>query len=383
MTRGQWRNLWLQFHKWIGLLLAVAIIPISVTGAALVWHDGLERWLHPDRYAVTGTAKLPVTAYADAAAARLAPGERIARIALPTESGEPVEVSAARPGGGKGRPVRTLVYLDPADARVIEVSASDRGAIRFMHVLHGSLFIPEVGRQVVGWIGVAMLVSALTGIWLWWPTVGGFVRGLRWKRHPKNTDYNLHNLLGFWIAVPLAVLSLTGVWISFPSVFSSFDAKPAQAQSRPKGPDRAALMRAKPLPAPATPLTAAIDAAGTAAPGTIASVQWPTDIQPEWTVQLASPGGRPATVKVADATGQAAVDAARGPGAGQPQPTTARLMRQIHDGSGMPFWWQVIVFLGGVLPAILAVTGIIMWARARKWRKQLAQRQRARLAPAE
>ncbi|WP_448658393.1 PepSY-associated TM helix domain-containing protein [Sphingomonas sp. CJ99] len=383
MTKGQWRNLWLQFHKWIGLALAVAIIPISITGAALVWHDGLERWLHPDRYSVTGLATLPAAAYAQAAAARLAPGEQIARIVLPSESGEPVEVSAARPGPAKGRPVRTLVFMDPADARVIEVSASNAGAIRFMHVLHGSLFIPEVGRPIVGWIGVAMLVSALTGIWLWWPTVGGFLRGLRWRRHPKNTDYNLHNLLGFWIAVPLAVLSLTGVWISFPGVFSQFEAKPAEPRpARPAGPDRAALMRAKPLPAPATPLDRALAAAQSAAPGTVRSVQWPTDVQPEWSVQTAPAQGRPVTIKIADATGEAKPETA--PAGGRDQPvTTARLMRQIHDGSGMPFWWQVIVFLGGVLPAILSVTGIIMWARARKWRKQLAQRQRARLAPAE
>ena len=32
-TKKQLRALWLQVHKWIGLLLAVLIIPISVTGS--------------------------------------------------------------------------------------------------------------------------------------------------------------------------------------------------------------------------------------------------------------------------------------------------------------------------------------------------------------
>ncbi len=41
-TKKQLRALWLQVHKWIGLALAVLIIPISLTGAALVWHDSLE-----------------------------------------------------------------------------------------------------------------------------------------------------------------------------------------------------------------------------------------------------------------------------------------------------------------------------------------------------
>jgi hypothetical protein len=43
-------------------------------------------------------------------------------------------------------------------------------------------------------------------------------------------------------------------------------------------------------------------------------------------------------------------------------------MRRIHDGTGMPLVWQMIIFVGGILPAILAVTGILMWLRTRRRR---------------
>ena len=61
------RALWLSVHKWIGLLLAVLIIPISLTGSALVWHDWLDESLNPQRHEVTGAATLPPSAYAAAA----------------------------------------------------------------------------------------------------------------------------------------------------------------------------------------------------------------------------------------------------------------------------------------------------------------------------
>ena len=51
-------------------------------------------------------------------------------------------------------------------------------------------------------------------------------------------------------------------------------------------------------------------------------------------------------------------------------------MRRLHDGDGMGPVWQAIIFIGGILPAALAVTGIIMWWRARNWRRELATRQR-------
>jgi len=50
--------------------------------------------------------------------------------------------------------------------------------------------------------------------------------------------------------------------------------------------------------------------------------------------------------------------------------TLSRTMRRIHDGTGMPLLWQIIIFIGGILPAILAVTGILMWLRMRRRRER-------------
>ena len=40
-------------------------------------------------------------------------------------------------------------------------------------------------------------------------------------------------------------------------------------------------------------------------------------------------------------------------------------MRRWHDGTGMGPVWQAIIFLGGIIPALLSVTGIIIWWRSR------------------
>ena len=61
-----------------------------------------------------------------------------------------------------------------------------------------------------------MLILSLTGIWLWWPRNGGFLRGLRWRRVGRALSFNLHHLLGFWISIPLAVVSVTGIYLGFP-----------------------------------------------------------------------------------------------------------------------------------------------------------------------
>jgi uncharacterized iron-regulated membrane protein len=366
MTKIGLRNFWFQVHKWIGLILAILIIPLCVTGAALVWDEALDHGLNPQRYAVTGEQMLDPQLYVEAAQAVLEPGEHIQSIALPNGDGPVVVAAAPARATAQGRaPGRINIWLDPPTARVLDKASSNSGLIRAMHMIHGSMMIPVWGRTVVGWLGVAMLFSCFTGIWLWWPTVGKWLRGLRWRRH-RNLDTNLHHFFGFWIALPLFVLSFTGAWISFPQFFGAISG--AQPQ---KGPDRAAMARARPLDAPKTSLDSVLASARAALPGDVATIAWPTDLKPEWTVTIGAGAGR--QVKVDDATGAAKASP-------PPREDTARLMRRLHDGTRMGPIWQALVFLGGLLPAILAITGVIMWWRARGWKAKLKAKQRARSA---
>jgi uncharacterized iron-regulated membrane protein len=368
VTRIGLRRAWFEVHKWIGLVLAILLVPLSLSGAALVWHDALDRALNPQRYTLTNSiAGQAPQAYIAATAGVLAPGERITT--LMARPAEPVVVSATQTlkrAAGAGRLSRTLIWLDPGSARVLDKADGQAGFVGFVHQLHGSMMLPGFGRLAVGWLGIAMLLSSLTGLWLWWPTVGRWTRGLRWARH-GNFDTNLHHLFGFWIALPLFVLSLTGIWIAFPAVFGVPGGHKLAAQGSE------ARMRARPLEAPVQTLDGVLAAARDQAPGTVTAIVWPTDQKPRWSVTLKPWSGEPVTVAVDDASGDAAIDT----GAGEGQGNLARTMRRIHDGTGMGLAWQVIIFLAGLLPAVLAISGVIMWWRARGWRGALEERRKA------
>ena len=369
-SKKRLRAAWLQVHKWIGLTLAALIIPISLTGAALVWHDWLDAQIEPQRHQSLGTADLQPSAYATAARAALAPDERVTTIRFDRD--KPVMVTANKPAKGEGRPERTNVWLDPRDARFIDKASADSGPVRVLHVLHGSLMVPGWGRTIVGWVGTFMFVSCLTGLWLWWPLSGSVTTGFRWRR--RNTaNANIHYLTGFWIMVPLAMLSFTGAWISFPKVFGMIESRPAPSQQ-----ERAAAMRARPLIETATTVDQAVALATTHATGSLTAIAWPTDRKAEWKITH-DRAVAPAEVTVDDATRQA-----KPPKPAQPE-TLARTMRRWHDGTGMGRVWQTIIFLGGIIPAILSVTGIVIWWRSRapRVRARDYRKNAAALQPAE
>lgn len=368
------RKLWFSVHKWTGLILFLALIPLSASGSLLVWHDVTDGLFNPQRYRVSGApASLPPSAYVAAARTVLAPDARIATIELPEDSGKPVVViaSTGEAGARPGPPPRYSVWLDPATARVVDHADPGTGVLRVLHVFHGSLMIPEIGRKVVGWLGWAMFLSCLTGIWLWWPAIGSALRGFRWKRGPLISG-NLHHQVGIWIAIPLAVLSFTGAHISFPDFFrgvaSSIAGDPAPQGGEPRGPRG----RPRPVAQPALSPDAAVAALRARVPGAQPlTIRYPTERDSEWTILLAV--ADPAERKIDDATGQLlAAEADDRPAAER----TARLMRVIHDGHDTNLLWQVIVFAGGLAPAALGITGVIMWLRTREWRSRISSRPR-------
>jgi uncharacterized iron-regulated membrane protein len=364
MTRsfsGRLRRLWLDVHLWLGVGLLVVIVPLSLSGAYLVWRDDVDRMAHPARYAVSGPgAGLPLSAYARAAGEAFAGRARLAQIRLPQAPGDPVTATGrlAGPPGPGGRPRTLTVWLDPPTARVLDSADLSDSFGQRVHRLHGSLLIPGVGRKVVGWLGWAMFASCATGLWLWWPRGHAVTRGLRWRRGSSKL-FNLHHMLGFWICLPLAVLSLTGVYIAFPQAARALF---GVAPSGGGGPGRFAA----PLPNPRLAPDEA--AARVLTPGVqLVSVTLPTRGKaPAWRIQVKPPGaGAPLTVQVDDTTGRVK------PARGERQDPLSRTMRRVHDGTGMGAAWRTVIFLGGLAPAVLALSGVVMWLRRRARRRAL------------
>jgi uncharacterized iron-regulated membrane protein len=374
------RGLWRTIHRWIGIALMLLLIPISLSGGLLVWHDELDAFVHPGRFATTGTALgQPVSTYFANAASALEGGLQPSVLRFPAAPGRPVTVMA-RGSAAPGSPPRIVtVYLDPPTGRVLDVVDFRTSLVGFLHRFHENLTIPEYsGRQIVGWAGVGMLILSLTGIWLWWPRNGAFVPGLRWRRSPS-TMMNLHHLVGFWISLPLAVVSATGIYLAFPQTART--AMSSVAAMTPPGarpgfgpverhptltPERA-LAAAQAAVTDATPAAVFLPTrAGEARAPAAASAPPPTpSASPSWRIQMRKGDAGDVTVLVEDRSG--ATRLLPDPLAGD---RAAQWIRWIHEGSHAGSPWQIAVFLCGLAPSLLAITGLVMWWRARRRRER-------------
>lgn len=366
--KGAVTSLWQRLHRWIGLGIALLLVPIAITGSLLVWRDHVDALVSPHLFATSGTDLQPLTRYLANAASAGGSDFAPAAVRLPRSEGWPVRVVLRKTTLSDRDDLERerIAYLDPPTARVLGIANPRTGLTGTIRRLHRDLLLPDwSGRQIVGWAGVGLLLLTLTGVWLWWPR-GSFVSGLHWQRSPR-TSLNLHYASGFWIALPLAIIALTGIYLAFPQTARSVTAAFVEYGPRENRGDRNARVEAR---LDADRAAAILQQQNPAA--RLLSLQLPLLHRSEkkessplilWHLYTIDRNGHGQSFYLNDAT--AALTPIAPPSAGN---RVTRIVHQLHEGDGFGAVWSVVVFITGILPALLAITGLMMWLRGRRKR---------------
>ncbi len=363
--RARRRALWLTVHRWLGIVLLIPMAVLGVSGSVQVWPEQTEALLNPQREVAASADPASISlAHVTAASTALAEYGPITRIEL-GEPGTPIVATSAPyapPRLGSRGPVARQAWVDPESGAVID-NADNAGFMGFMHLLHGIFLIPDIGRQIVGIMGLFLTISGITGIVVFWPGMKRALAALKWQKR-DGTMLNLHRQSGFVLSLVLIVEAITGAWISFPGVFAAL-VEPGVEQ--PERPRRGFGPEGEPLAAEDAAWVAALEAGQAAyANGRPTGISAPTDQTQAWTVNLAGEGVN-ATVTVPLSAGEVTVEEAPAFN-GPPPPTTragavAMFMRGAHYATIGGFAWQVLVFLSGIALTFLSISGVWVWGR--------------------
>lgn len=221
---GQPRKVWLrrvsfQIHLWAGLILALYLIMMGLTGSILVFREELEdlAGLNPwHDLQTSGHDAGPVAVIATVCAAF--PRARLISLSAPTRS-NPVYVAVLQ---GTGRNFGTgSVAIHPVTAQVLgrlprrlPPNWAWLGVVRNLHV---TLLSGVTGRQVNGALAGLLLLINLTGLVVWWPGTKTWSRALvvnathGWRR----VNFDLHRATGFWTFAIVSFWGLSGIYFAW------------------------------------------------------------------------------------------------------------------------------------------------------------------------
>jgi len=209
----------LQVHSLIGLVVALLLSVIALTGVIMSFEDEIQAGMNAGITHVEARSAPMLTP--DQLMTGLRASHEGVKIAALTLSRDPTAAVHVRFGRGENGSRPASIFVDPYDARVL---GTPRGEEFFATVrrLHRWLLIPGdangYGRQVTGITAISLIVMLITGLVLRWPHRTTSLRmwlkphlGLR----GRGLHRSLHAVIGTWVLPIYLVMSLTGLWYSF------------------------------------------------------------------------------------------------------------------------------------------------------------------------
>lgn len=318
-----------KLHSIPALFAALLFMVITLTGAALSVIPVLER----AGAAGMAHAPLDVATLAERATTHVTDLSRLVR----RPSGE---IVAYHEVDGE----QQASILDPSTGNVIG-PYQPSPAVRWLMNLHRKLLLGDGGRMATGVTAAAMLFVALSGFVLLarrmggWKHLGGRIRGDALQR--------MHNETARVALVGLVLSALTGLILSL----TTFGVIPEGGSTKPALVAPARVDGAQPQPVGRLAALRAIDASA------LRQLTLPARGEPDGVIEVTTTEG---DGQVDPYSGEWLV--------WQPADAWKRLhgvVRMLHTGQGL--WWLGLILGASSLSVpLLAVTGILIWARRRR-----------------
>ena len=169
------KRTWLAVHRYLGLAAGLFLLVQALSGTVMIWRDELLLASLP---AISTSPEHPPVAIdtivANARAAH--PAAKIVRIDWPAAAGAPVIMRLFDPD-------QHILSFTAVSGALLSDAAARSYPSEWMYELHSRLLLGENGRWAIALDGVALLILAITGPFVWWPGRKHIRRALqvRWK----------------------------------------------------------------------------------------------------------------------------------------------------------------------------------------------------------
>ena len=204
-----------QVHLWAGIGVGLYILAMSVSGSALVFREEFEAAYPGSARTVAVTDERASLEQVRAMVANRFPDYKVAWIREPDRAELAHDVWFE-----KGTDAR-LALVNPYGPRFLGEVGPTTTFWTFLQDLHFYLFAGRTGFLINGIGGLLLGLLCMTGLFIWWPGKKGWAQALRvnWKAGWKRLNWDLHSAGGAWILILVATWAVTGTYFAFPQPF--------------------------------------------------------------------------------------------------------------------------------------------------------------------
>ena len=374
-----------RWHLWLGLLTGICLFIVGLTGSLAVFAPEID-WL------IINPLRVPAPADANArrtdvetliARVRAAyPDARVASLELSVRPSFAHVAAVQIPTKGETPARRIDVYLNPYSAEIqgeqLVTGGYFSSVYQFLRQTHVRLLMGLWGRVFVGILGVTLVLSCITGLWIYRGWIKKlFTIRLKGGWGARGAWADLHKFVGVWSLLFNVLIGITGAVLGIENLTNQINSKwvqPARAKATADLRAEATAARAEASRAvgPSLPVNTLLAKAREAFP----------DLTPR-VITLPARDGGPISIRGDVPSMLVAQSHVRSANNITLNSSTGSVISQA-DGRKMTGWrrlyWtfdplhfgyfgglvtKIIWFILGLTPGLLAMTGTWMWWKRR------------------
>lgn len=230
------RKFWIAFHRISGLILLVPLLLQSISGSIIVFDHAIDEWLNPELVLSTQPSSPPAS-LADILSAAM---HAIPDISYINSLRAPrhdkamytafVEMKTSSPLHGK----RMEVMINPYTAEVVSIREWGMYFTSMVYLFHFTFLLGHNMELVLGFLAILMFINVVVGVYYGWPRhrkVWNWLLARNKKVTPTIGKLRRTHILAGLIALPVfPILIISGISLIFPDQTNWLFNRPAKPQ---------------------------------------------------------------------------------------------------------------------------------------------------------
>lgn len=200
-----------KIHLWLGLTCGLIASFSGLTGSLHVWQPEITTALNPELLKVENAENIKeVTILKSAVSLIEAHKDSISKIFLPYREQQTIAIQFKNGKTNYYHPV-TNKFLGEKSASILFFES--------LLNLHRTLGIPQIGKYVIGTSAIIFFLILITsGVYIWWKAYANNLKKgfkIKWKAKKKKFNFDLHKAFGIYFFIPLLIIAFTGSYFTF------------------------------------------------------------------------------------------------------------------------------------------------------------------------
>lgn len=370
-TVRQW---WLAVHLYLGLILGLLFSVTGMTGSLLVFYLDIDEILNPElQLDMKDSSRQSYEAIFKSLQKAEPQRKGSWRLEIPADPQRMISARYYTPIETKQAYFAPLILsVDPYSGEVVKRRFWGQFAMTWIYDLHYALLLGKTGKILMAIIGGLLLISIMSGMYLWWPPVHKLRSALTIKSNASfvRMTYDVHKVTGVQSLMVVFILSLTGIALAIPEYVNPVINSISALRPAPKPQSQLGLEDNNRIT-----LDQAVDKAQQLFPS--ARLCWivtPKNITDSYRINLRQdfePSLRfPKTNIWVDqySGGILAVNDPKDFTAGE---TLLIWLHPLHNGEVFGLPGRILVIVAGIACPLLFVTGLLRWLQKRRARRQV------------